>query len=177
MAQTVKNLPAMQKTCDLGSIPTLGRSPGEGNGNPLQYVCLGIPWSEEPGGLQSMGSQSVRQDWATPTHSLCLCHALCLNISVRLSEKTRPSLYITQHDNPPNFTLYSTFISSTVHIQISPIISVMALAIFLIQGKSKIICYIFLSYLLMVPQPFLGEGNGNPLQYSCLENPMDGGTW
>ena len=53
----------------------------------------------------------------------------------------------------------------------------MALAIFLIQGKSKIIRYILLSYLLMVPQPFLGEGNGNPLQYSCLENPMDGGTW
>ena len=24
---------------------------------------------------------------------------------------------------------------------------------------------------------FLGEGNGNPLQYSCLENPMDGGAW
>ena len=22
-----------------------------------------------------------------------------------------------------------------------------------------------------------GEGNGNPLQYSCLENPMDGGSW
>ena len=22
-----------------------------------------------------------------------------------------------------------------------------------------------------------GEGSGNPLQYSCLENPMDGGTW
>ena len=22
-----------------------------------------------------------------------------------------------------------------------------------------------------------GEGNGNPLQYSCLENPMDGGAW
>ena len=22
-----------------------------------------------------------------------------------------------------------------------------------------------------------GEGNGNPIQYSCLENPMDGGTW
>ena len=25
--------------------------------------------------------------------------------------------------------------------------------------------------------PLLGEGHGNPLQYSCLENPMDGGTW
>ena len=24
---------------------------------------------------------------------------------------------------------------------------------------------------------FVGEGNGTPLQYSCLENPMDGGTW
>ena len=24
---------------------------------------------------------------------------------------------------------------------------------------------------------FFGEGNGNPLQYSCLENPMDGGAW
>ena len=24
---------------------------------------------------------------------------------------------------------------------------------------------------------FVGEGNGNPLQYSCLENPMDGGSW
>ena len=28
---------------DLGSIPALGRSPGEGNGNPLQYSCLGNP--------------------------------------------------------------------------------------------------------------------------------------
>ena len=25
--------------------------------------------------------------------------------------------------------------------------------------------------------PILGEGNGNPLQYSCLENPMGGGAW
>ena len=25
--------------------------------------------------------------------------------------------------------------------------------------------------------PFSGEGNGTPLQYSCLENPMDGGAW
>ena len=48
---------------DLGSIPGLGRSPGEGNGNPLQYSCLEkTPWTEEPGGLQSMGSQRVRQD-------------------------------------------------------------------------------------------------------------------
>jgi len=34
---------------DLGSVPRLGRSPGGGNGNPLQYSCLKISWPEEPG--------------------------------------------------------------------------------------------------------------------------------
>ena len=52
---------------DQGSIPGSGRSPGEGNGNPLEYSCQIIPWAEEPGGLQSMVSQRVRQDLATNT--------------------------------------------------------------------------------------------------------------
>ena len=47
------------KAGDLGLIPRLGRSPGEGNGNPLQYSCLKIPWTEKPGRLQSMGLQRV----------------------------------------------------------------------------------------------------------------------
>ena len=51
----VKNLPV--SAGDAGSIPGSGRSPGEGNGNPLQYSCLEIPWTEESGGLQFMGSQ------------------------------------------------------------------------------------------------------------------------
>ena len=55
-----------------------------------------IPWTEEPGGLQSMGSLSVRHDWATSLYFSLLC---------------------------------------------------------------------------------IGEGNGNPLQYSCLENLRDGGAW
>ena len=29
----------------------------------------------------------------------------------------------------------------------------------------------------LMSYPCIGEGNGNPLQYSCLENPMDGGAW
>ena len=37
----VKNLPA--NAGDSGSVPGLGRSPGEGSGNPLQYSCLGNP--------------------------------------------------------------------------------------------------------------------------------------
>ena len=44
---------------DLGLIPGSGRSPGEGNGNPLQYSCLEIPWAKEPGALQSRRSQRV----------------------------------------------------------------------------------------------------------------------
>jgi len=47
---------------DPGSIPGSGRYPGEGNGNPLQYSCLENSMIEEPGGLQSMGSQRVRHD-------------------------------------------------------------------------------------------------------------------
>ena len=41
MAPVVKNLPANTgDATDVGSIPGSGRSPGEGNGNPLQYPCL-----------------------------------------------------------------------------------------------------------------------------------------
>ena len=56
----VRNLPA--NAGDLGSFPGLGRSPGEGNGNPLQYSSLENPWIEEAGRLWSMGSQSIRYD-------------------------------------------------------------------------------------------------------------------
>ena len=44
---------------DIGSIPGSGsgKSPREENVNPLQYSCLGDPMDEEPGRLQSTGSQ------------------------------------------------------------------------------------------------------------------------
>ena len=45
---------------------------GEGDGTPLQYSCLEIPWTEEPGRLQSMGSRRVRHDWATSLHFMSL---------------------------------------------------------------------------------------------------------
>ena len=50
---------------DPGSIPGSGRSPGEGNGNPLQYSGLENPMDRGPAGLQSMGSQRVRHDCTT----------------------------------------------------------------------------------------------------------------
>ena len=63
MAQTVKRLPAMQET----RAQSLGRE------DPLEKemethsstLAWKIPWTEEPGGLESMGSQRVRHDWVT----------------------------------------------------------------------------------------------------------------
>ena len=52
---------------DLGSIPGSGRSPGEGNGNSLQYLAWRNPWTEEPGRLQYIGSQRVRHNRVTNT--------------------------------------------------------------------------------------------------------------
>ena len=42
------------KAGDAGSIPGSRRSPGERNGNTLQYLAWEIPQTEEPGGLQSV---------------------------------------------------------------------------------------------------------------------------
>ena len=67
---------------------------GEGNGTHSSTLAWKIPWMEEPGGLQSMGSRRVGHDWATSLSLSCI-----------------------------------------------------------------------------------GEGNGNPLQCSCLENPRGGGAW
>ena len=46
-----------------GSLPGSERSPGEGNGNSLQHFAWRILWTEEPGGLQSVGSQRVKHGW------------------------------------------------------------------------------------------------------------------
>ena len=76
-----------------------------------------IPWMEEPGGLQSMGSQRVGHDLAAKWTSL-------------VAQMVKASAYNG---------------GDTGSIPGS--------------GRSP------------------GEGNGNPLQYSCLENPIDGGAW
>ena len=60
VAQMVKNLPAIQ-------IQLLGwEDPTEkGMGTHSSILAWGIPWTEEPGGLQSMASKGVSHDWAT----------------------------------------------------------------------------------------------------------------
>ena len=63
MVLVVKNLPAnVGDIRDTGSIPGPGRSPTGGNGNHSSILAWRIPWTEEPGRLQSIGSQTVRHD-------------------------------------------------------------------------------------------------------------------
>ena len=59
----VKNLPVNTGDIrDVSLTPGLERSPGEGNGNPLQYSCLENPMEGGAWRLQSMGSKSVGHD-------------------------------------------------------------------------------------------------------------------
>ena len=60
MVQNVKNLPANAGAIrNTVSIPGSRRSPGVGNSNPLHILALRIPWTEELGVPQSMGSKRV----------------------------------------------------------------------------------------------------------------------
>ena len=47
---------------DLGLIPVLGRYPGEGNATHSSILAWRIPQTEEPGGLQSIGSQRIKHN-------------------------------------------------------------------------------------------------------------------
>ena len=70
MALVVKKPPV--STGDMGdmrSIPGSGRSPGEGRTTHSSILAWRIPWTEEPDGLQSIGSQRVGHDSSDCTHT------------------------------------------------------------------------------------------------------------
>ena len=85
VTQTAKNLPAMQETW----VQSLGQKDplDKGMATPSNILAWRILWTEEPGGLQSMGSQRIRHDLVTNTaityHSMCvpyLANSLLLGI-------------------------------------------------------------------------------------------------
>ena len=103
-----------------------------------------IPWTKEPGRLQSMGSQRVGHDWMTftftPTMVCCCC----------LVTKLCPTLC-----NPVDYGMVFP------HSSVGKESACNAGDLGSIPGSGR--------------SP--GEGNGNPLQYSCLEKSMDRGAW
>ena len=113
----IKNLAC--NAWDAGSIPGSGRSPGEGNGNPLQYCCLENPMNqktEEPDGLQSMGWQWVRYD-------------LALNSNNKFSQDL-PQLSF------PFFSRVTEFLSWG--LSICPVSKLEEKLILILEGKQKI---------------------------------------
>ena len=77
----VKNLPAYAgDTGDMGSIPGSGRSPGGGNGNPLQYSCLGN-LDREAWKATVYGVTRVRHDLVTEHtgQHICIYTTICIH--------------------------------------------------------------------------------------------------
>ena len=81
----VKNPPAMQKTLlqSLGQEDPLEKEMA----NHSSILAWRIPWTEEPGGLQSMGSQRVRHDWVC-TAAACITYMLAITKKEILSFRT-----------------------------------------------------------------------------------------
>ena len=79
MAQTVKNPPTVQETWvqSLGQEDPLEKEVA----THLSILAWRIPWTEQPGGLQSMGSQRVRHDRATNTFIFSLVATFAENDS------------------------------------------------------------------------------------------------
>ena len=66
----------------LGPIPGSGRSPGEEMGTRSAVLAWRIAWTEEPGGPQFRGLQTVRRDWASPTHHETIAAIKIVTISI-----------------------------------------------------------------------------------------------
>ena len=84
-SSVVKNLPA--NSGDPGSIPGLGRSPGEGNGNPLQYSCLGNPmdrgaWWATVHGVTKESDTGKNQS----THRFLICISFLFILEFELNQ-------------------------------------------------------------------------------------------
>ena len=114
-----------ESACNAGdpsSIPGLGRSPGEGNGNPLQYPCLENPMD--------------RGAWWATVHGVT-------------KSQTQLSMYTLEiaEGFPSNSDGKASACNAGDPSSIPG------------SGRSP------------------GEGNGNPFQYPCLENPMDRRAW
>ena len=89
VAQLVKNLPA--NAGDAGSIPGSGRSPGEGNGTPLQYSCLGNPMDR---GAWRAIVYGVKKSWTRLSvhayiHMFILLYSLLIHLTSLVAQTVK----------------------------------------------------------------------------------------
>ena len=116
-----------------------------------------IPWTEKPGSLQSMGLQRVTHDWATKL-SLSLQNDDLFNFWSAREAPTYQDFYLSSLLQMPNYhrmvnlEFFGNFSGSCKRFRFDDCS----------QLHFSLSC--------------IREGNGNPLQCSCLENPTDGGA-
>ena len=102
VALAVKNPPASAGDArDMGSIPEVGRSQEEEMATCSSILAWEITWTEEPGGLQSTGSQRVGHDWAH-THA----HTYLFNSVVLVSAVQQCEPAIRRHITPPSWASF-----------------------------------------------------------------------
>ena len=106
VAQRLKHLPAMQETWvwSLGREDSLEKEMAPHS----SIVAWRIPWTEEPGGLQSTGSQRVGHDWVTSLSVGSIWNFLfCIPLEPHLYCKTEQQLLVL-HDNLYHWTVSSS---------------------------------------------------------------------
>ena len=228
VVQMVKHLPTMQET----QVRSLGQE------DPLEKemathsntLAWKIPWTEEHGRLESMGSQRVRHNWATSLHFFyikrgrgvaggCKLHGIGILCSyccwprsgimfLQTSDKTNImlcfqifiSLWIercyTSKDRSLENGLSCIFqaqgsillslrspwcrVSMTKHRRQTTQVRAKGMDSVWNQVCSSLLEFVIKVNIDCFPAEIsnkVGEGNGTPFQYSCLENPMDGGAW
>ena len=149
--------------------------------SPTQWTCVwansGRQW-RNPGILQSMGSQRVRHNLATEKQSSTQCQ------TVGSSYPTLFQVAETQIKNSEqweNLIYLCTPCLSCLFFEMPLLLSIqwfhgwrslLGYSHGVVKSRTRVSDFTFFLFIV-----HFGEGNGNPLQCSCLENPMDRGAW
>ena len=151
-----------------------------------------IPRAEEPGRLQSMGSLEVGHNWTTSLSLFTSCigegNGNPLQCSCLENPREEGAWWAAVYGVAQSRTRLKRLSSSSrydVNCDTNSLHYPTDLVVALRDGEGcPVASEVKVSArnagdLGSIPGSgrFSGEGNGNPLQYSCLENPMDGGAW
>jgi len=131
-----------------------------------------IPWTEEPGRLQSMGSLGVVHNWATSLSLFTFMHWI---------RKWQPTPVFLPGESQGRKSLVGCRLWGRTELDVTERLSSSS------SSSKKRLGFPCSSVIQesacnagdlgSIPGLIPGKGNGNPPQYSCLENPMDRGAW
>ena len=121
-----------------------------------------IPWTEEPGGLQSRGLQRVGHDWSNLARTHTHTHT-CITYLLDHGKESACNVERRRRWHPTPVLLPGKSHGRRSLVGCSP----------WDRKESDMTEWLHFHFSLSC----IGEGNGNPLQCSCLENPKDRGAW